>query len=466
MSAETEATGVQTVGASFRDPSGFVFTSAGILYRQINQVYQQNYDRLIDSGLYQALVSAGMLISHQVVEIEPLDPSSCYKIIQPEPVEFISYPYEWSFSQLKDAALTTLEIQKIALTHGMTLKDSSAYNIQYHHGHPVLIDTLSFEMYQEGQPWVPYRQFCQHFLAPLSLMAYCDIRMSQLLRVYIDGVPLDLTSDLLPRKTRLVLSLNLHIHLHASSQKRYAAKPVETTRKVSFMQLQGIIDSLESGVKRLQWSPSGTDWGDYYDEHNYTSAGLEDKKQIVSSFLDQMQPRSVWDLGANTGLFSRLASDRGIPTIAFDIDPGAVELNYLSCRKNNEQDILPLISDLTNPSPAIGWENQERQSLAERGPVDAIFALALIHHLVISNNVPLNRLASFFQYLGRWLVIEFVPKSDSQVQKLLASRQDIFTDYNFESFEGVFSKYFVIHRCEEIKNSQRKLYLMEKRQST
>ena len=178
------------------------------------------------------------------------------------------------------------------------------------------------------------------------------------------------------------------------------------------MQLQGIIDSLESGVKRLQWSPSGTDWGDYYDEHNYTSAGLEDKKQIVSSFLDQMQPRSVWDLGANTGLFSRLASDRGIPTIAFDIDPGAVELNYLSSRKDIEQNILPLLSDLTNPSPAIGWENQERQSLAERGPVDAIFALALIHHLVISNNVPLNRLASFFQHLGRWLVIEFVPKSD------------------------------------------------------
>jgi hypothetical protein len=463
MSAEIEADRVQTVGASFRDPSGYVFTSAGVLYRQINQVYQQNYDRLIDSGLCQALVSAGLLIPHQEVEVKPLDPSSCYKIIQPEPVKFISYPYEWSFSQLKDAALTTLEIQKIAITHGMTLKDSSAYNIAYHHGRPVLIDTLSFEILQEGQPWVPYRQFCQHFLAPLSLMAYRDVRMSQFLRIYIDGVPLDLASKLLPRKTRLVLSLNLHIHLHASSQKRYSAKPVETTRKVSLMQLQGIIDSLESGVKHLQWSPEGTDWGDYYDEHNYTAAGLEDKKQIVSSFLDQIQPGSVWDLGANTGLFSRLASDRGIPTVAFDIDPGAVELNYLTSRKDKEQHILPLLSDLTNPSPAIGWENQERQSLAERGPVDAIFALALIHHLVISNNVPLNRLATFFQQLGRWLVIEFVPKSDSQVQKLLASRQDIFTDYNFEYFEAVFAKYFVIHRCEDIKNSQRKLYLMEKR---
>jgi hypothetical protein len=463
MSAATAERQVEIAGASFRDPSGYVFTSAGVLYRQVNRIYQDNYDRLIESGLYQALVKDGLLIPHQEVEVEPLDASSCYKIIQPEPVEFISYPYEWSFSQLKDAARTTLKIQKKALEHGMTLKDSSAYNIQYHHGRPVLIDTLSFEVYQEGQPWVPYRQFCQHFLAPLSLMVYRDIRMGQLLRVYIDGLPLDLVSNLLPWKTHLVFPLYIHIHLHASSQKRYSARPVETTRKMSLVSLQGLIDSLESGVKRLHWSPVGTDWGAYYDEHNYTQAGLEDKQHIVAKFLDQIQPKSAWDLGANTGLFSRLASDRGIPTIAFDIDPGAVEQNYLTSRKNHERNILPLLSDLTNPSPAIGWENRERHSLLERTPVDAIIALALIHHLVISNNVPLDRLASFFHRLGRWLVIEFVPKSDSQVQKLLASRQDIFTDYNLENFEAVFSKYFTIHQRQDILNSERKLYLMEKK---
>jgi hypothetical protein len=463
MSADSPLNQVETVGASFRDPSGYVFTSGGVLYRQVNRIYQDNYDRLIESGLYQTLVNAGLLISHQEVDVRPLDAASCYKIIQPEPVGFISYPYEWSFSQLKDAALTTLKIQKKALEHGMTLKDSSAYNLQYHHGRPVLIDTLSFEVYQEGQPWVPYRQFCQHFLAPLSLMVYRDIRMSQLLRVYIDGLPLDLVSNLLPWKTHLVFPLYVHIHLHASSQKRYSASPVETTRKISLVQLQGLIDSLESGVKRLRWSPMGTDWGAYYDEHNYTATGLEDKKQIIAGFLDQIQPKSVWDLGANTGLFSRLASDRGIPTIAFDIDPGAVEQNYLASRKNHEKQILPLLSDLTNPSPGIGWENRERQSLLERSPVDAIFALALIHHLVISNNVPLDRLASFFHNLGQWLVIEFVPKSDSQVQKLLASRQDIFTEYNLETFEAVFARYFTIHRRQDILNSERKLYLMEKR---
>ena len=463
MSADSVLDQVETVGASFRDPSGYVFISGGVLYRQVNLIYQDNYDRLIESGLYQSLVDAGLLIPHQEVDVGPLDASSCYKIIQPEPVGFISYPYEWSFSQLKDAALTTLKIQKKALEHGMTLKDSSAYNLQYHHGRPVLIDTLSFEVYQEGQPWVPYRQFCQHFLAPLSLMVYRDIRMGQLLRVYIDGLPLDLVSSLLPWKTRLVFPLYIHIHLHASSQKRYSAKPVDATRKMSRVSLLGLIDSLESGVKRLRWSPMGTDWSTYYDEHNYTPAGLEDKKRIVAGFLDQIGPKSVWDLGANTGLFSRLASDRGIPTIAFDIDPGAVEQNYRTSRKNHEKQILPLLSDLTNPSPGIGWENRERHSLLERRPVDTIFALALIHHLVISNNVPMDRLASFFHNLGHWLVIEFVPKSDSQVQKLLASRQDIFTDYNLETFEAVFTRYFKIHQRQDILNSERKLYLMEKR---
>jgi hypothetical protein len=462
MSADNSEHKLKSVGASFRDPSGYVFTSDGVLYRQVNRIYQSNYDRLTASGLYQALVDAGLLIAHQEVEVEPLDAASCYKIIQPERVDFISYPYEWSFSQLKDAALTTLEIQKKALEHGMTLKDSSAYNIQFHHGLPVMIDTLSFENYEEGQPWVPYRQFCQHFLAPLSLMVYRDIRMSQLLRVYIDGLPLDLTSNLLPWKTHLVFPLYIHIHLHASSQKRYSAKPVETTRKMSRVSLQGLIDSLESGVRRLQWSPEGTDWGAYYDEHNYTQAGLEDKKNKVAALLEQIKPESVWDLGANTGLFSRLASDRGIPTIAFDIDPGAVEQNYLVSRKDHAQTILPLLSDLTNPSPGIGWENRERHSLLERGPVDAILALALIHHLVISNNVPLHRLASFFHGLGRWLVIEFVPKSDSQVQKLLASRRDIFDEYNLETFEAVFSRYFTIHQRQDVLNSERKLYLMER----
>jgi hypothetical protein len=428
----------------------------------------------MSSGLYEDLVSAGLLVAHQEAGVSPAVSELAYKVIQPEKVAFISYPYEWSFSQLKDAALTTLQIQKRALACGMSLKDSSAYNIQYHQGRPVLIDTLSFEVYQEGKPWDAYRQFCQHFLAPLSLMAYRDVRLGQLLRVYIDGVPLDLASRLLPASTRLVLPLLLHLHLHASAQKRYASAagsgssrqpqpPSASTRQVSRTAFLGLIDSLETGVRRLRWLPEKTEWGAYYEDTNYTRAGLEHKQQLVSRFLDRILPAGVWDLGANTGLFSRIASGRGVPTVAFDVDPGAVEKNYLETKSRSDQHLLPLLLDLTNPSPNLGWNNQERDSLSARGPVDTVLALALIHHLAIANNLPLERLASFFHQIGRNLIIEFVPKSDSQVQRLLATRADIFPGYTVENFEQVFAGYFTIHESEKVQDSERRIYWMEAR---
>jgi hypothetical protein len=206
------------VGASFRDPSGFLFTRQGVLYRQVNQEYRTHYDLLMSSGLYTRLVGMGLLIPHDEVAEQPQESEVAYRVIRPEPLEFVSYPYEWSFSQLKDAALATLAIQKQSLEAGMVLKDASMYNIQFFHGKPVLIDTLSFETYREGDPWVAYRQFCQHFLAPLALMAHTDVRLSQLLRVYIDGIPLDLAARLLPRRTRYGLGLATHIHLHAAAK--------------------------------------------------------------------------------------------------------------------------------------------------------------------------------------------------------------------------------------------------------
>lgn len=453
----------RSVEASFRDPSGHLFTLDGTLFRQVNRFYQEHYTHLMDSGLYQSLVKDGLLIPHEEVSVTPPDPSLAWKVIQPETIPFISYPYEWSFSQLKDAAQVTLEIQKRALGHGMVLKDSSAYNIQYHQGKPVLIDTLSFEIYTEGQPWIAYRQFCQHFLAPLSLMSHRDIRLGQLLRIYIDGVPLDLASRLLPWKTRFNWPLQMHIHLHAASQKRYASSSLPGERKMGKTAMLGWIDSLESAIRGLSWSPEGTAWSEYYTDTNYTSSGLEHKKALVREYLDFFHPKSIWDLGANTGLFSRIASQMGIQTIAFDIDPGAVELNYRECRKESETNLLPLLLDLTNPSPGIGWENRERQAFAERGPADAVMALALIHHLAIANNVPLQRLASFLHGLSQWLLIEFIPKGDSQVQRLLASREDIFTEYTQANFEQVFASRYTIHRVEAIQDSQRSLYLMEAR---
>ena len=453
--------------SSFRDPSGFLFIRSGVLYRQVNYDYKEHYDLLINSGLYKSLVDSKLLIPHEEVAIDYVKSGNAYKVLKPEPIDFISYPYEWCFSQLKNSALTTLEIQKEALKYGMTLKDCSAYNIQFSKGRPVFIDTLSFERYREGEPWIAYRQFCQHFLDPLALMSHKDIRLNQLLRVYLDGIPLDLASSLLPFRSRFNVTLLLHIHLHSASQKHYADKPVRKEmigKRVSMRSFMGLVDSLESCVRKLRWSPQDTEWHDYYlSSSNYIVEAINHKKQLVSDFLDKLRPQVVWDLGANTGLFSRIAGDKGIQTICFDIDPACVEINYLTTVEKGETNIFPLLLDLANPSPGIGWENKERMSLWERGHADTVLALALIHHLAISNNLPLDSIARFFNKICSSLIIEFIPKSDSNVQTLLATREDIFPNYTQEGFENEFSKLFSIEGCVNISNSERTMYLMVSR---
>ncbi len=381
-------------------------------------------------------------------------------------MSFISYPYEWSFGQLKDAALATLSIQKRALQYGMSLKDASAYNIQFQNGKAALIDTLSFEKYPEGEPWVAYRQFCQHFLAPLALMAWRDVRLGLLLREYIDGIPLDLASKLLPRRTRLDPGLLAHIHLHAGAQKRYADSDVAERRHgrtMSKAALLALVESLRNTVKKLEWKAAGTEWGEYYDATNYSEAAFEHKKQLVSVWAEKACPRLVWDLGANTGVFSRLCSSTDSYVVAWDIDPAAVERNWRQVRKEKQASLLPLLLDLANPSPAIGWDNGERDSFAQRGPADLILALALIHHLAISNNLPLGRIAQAMAGWGEFLIIEFVPRSDSQVQKLLRNRKDIFEGYTRENFEAEFEKFFEILECQPLKESERWMYLMRRR---
>ena len=452
------------ISSSFRDPSGFLFYEGALIYRQINKSYKENHDYLINSGLYKELSDSQLLISHEEVDSKYARSNEAYKIIKPELLPFISYPYEWCFSQLRAAALITLQIQKKSLQYGMSLKDCSAYNVQFAKGKPILIDTLSFEKYEPGKPWVAYRQFCQHFLAPLALTAYKDIRLSQLFRIYVDGIPLDLASKLLTLTSFFSFPLLLHIHLHAKSQRHFADKKVNlNSQNVTKLSLLGLVDNLESIITKLKWQPKNTEWADYYDKTNYSQEAFDNKKQIVAEFLDKVNPKNVWDFGANTGIFSRIASSKGIQTISFDNDPAACEKNYLESTKNNETNILPLLLDLTNPSPAIGWENQERASLFERGPADMVFALALIHHLAISNNLPFSKIADFFNKICNSLIIEFIPKEDSQVKRLLATREDIFDLYTQKSFEEEFKKYFTIQRSLNILNSKRTLYLMTKK---
>jgi hypothetical protein len=330
----------------------------------------------------------------------------------------------------------------------------------------VLIDTLSFGRLPEGEPWVAYRQFCQHFLAPLALMSYRDVRLGQLLRVHLDGVPLDLAAELLPTRAKSRPPLLMHVFAHAKSQSKHSgdAQAGTADRKRGGFNLQafrGVLSSLESGIRKLSWDPDGTTWSGYYGEaDHYTAEAGDHKRALVEEYLTAAGPASVWDLGGNTGPFSRIASERGIPTVCFDIDPGCVEVNYREVVSKGQANLLPLIMDLTNPSPSIGWDNRERDSLRERGPADMAFALALVHHLAIGNNVPLPQIAATFRGLCTWLAIEFVPKSDPKVGVLLASREDIFPDYAQEGFERAFAPLFDVQRSELVKGSERTLYLM------
>jgi len=458
---------IQKVSGSFRDPSGFVFSYKDQLYRQVNLSYKDDYDLLMGSGLYADLTQRGWLVKHQEAANLPLRSDAGYKIIQPAPIRFISFPYEWCFSQLKDAALLTLDIQQKALQHGMVLKDASAYNIQFDQGRPVLIDTLSFTKYIQNQPWVAYRQFCQHFLAPLALMSNKDARLNKLSQNFIDGVPLDLAGKLLPKYLLRNPGIFMHLHLQVLSQKVMQTQAEQPTRRkytVAKSSLIELCSHLRRTIQKLTWKPDRTDWANYYQSTNYSDPAFEFKADFIKKEVEKLKPRVIWDLGANTGFFSKcFVPDKNSLVISSDYDPGAVEINYLDCKTNGINNVLPLVIDLTNPSPSIGWENEEHQSFLKRGPADLVFALALVHHLAISNNLPLEKICDLMAGIGKHLVIEFVPKEDSQVKRLLSSRDDIFSDYTPDNFIKVFSEKFTIQHQELIPGSLRQIFLMERK---
>lgn len=446
--------------ASFRDPDGFICVEDNKIFRIINESYKPNYELLMQSGLYEELVSKQYLISHSEIETNEF-----WKKIFPVQVPFISYPYEWSFSQLKDSALLTLKIQRIALKYGMSLKDASAYNIQFLNGKPIFIDTLSFEKYEEGQPWKAYRQFCQHFLAPLLLMQYTDLRLLLTLKNFIDGIPLDLAIKLLPLRAKIRPSIFTNICLQVYFSKKYEDKNIDfkKTANISKEKLLEMNEQLQDLVMSLKFPHADTEWGEYYTFTNYSDNSFKAKADIVSSYIDTIKPQSLWDLGANNGHFTRLASEKGINAYAFDIDPVACEKNYNQIKRNQEKNLLPLLFDLTNPSPSIGFANEERGNLLERNTPDCIMALALIHHIAISNNVPLIMIAEFFSKLAPYCILEFVPKSDSQVKKLLATREDIFPEYTEEGFEKYFFEYYDIIEKNIVGESTRTLYLLKRK---
>jgi len=444
--------------SSFRDPSGVIYYQNNKVFRKVFNSYKENFVFFENSGLSKALVGKKLLLGYKKTNITS-NQQKIYLTLSVPKIPHISYPYEWTFPQLKAAALLTLEIQKNALNHSMTLKDASAYNVQFLGFSPIFIDHLSFEKLNQG-PWIAYGQFCRHFLGPLLLMGYVDQRLNCLLKNYIDGIPLDLVSKLLPKKTYLNPGIFSHIHLHSKNQKKFANRSTKV-KKINLHNQLAIIDNLESIISNLQPKADKTEWGDYYEFTNYSDKSFKHKKTIVSSLLDKTKPKKVLDLGANNGEFSKLASKKNIYTVSLDLDPVAVEKNYIKSVKDKDNFLLALISDLTNPTPSIGWDLKERKSFINRADFDTVFALALIHHICISNNVPFSLFAKFLQRLGKYLIVEFIPKSDSKVQILLSTRTDIFDRYSQDEFENEFSKYFMILDKIPISKSERTIYLMK-----
>jgi len=461
--------------SSFRDPSGHVFFQNGCALRKINKTYFRDFDSLVSSGLYDLLVDKRYLVPHSVVER-----TNDHVIIKPRQIDFFTYPYEWCFSQLKDAAILTLEIQLHALEKGMALKDASAFNICFFENKPLFIDTLSFEQYRSGEPWGAYGQFCSHFLGPLVLWK-TGFRTSWYLgEDHLNGADLALVSKLLPLRTYFQPSILTNIHLHARAiashrVSEYRNQEVKDSRnaKLSRKSLVNIVTSLLLVVKNLELDVSSASsmWSGYYTFTNYGDEDFKLKEEILTEWSREGSYQAVWDIGANDGHFSRLI-DTGSATIySSDVDPLAVELNYRSAKEHGHKYIQPFVSNMMEPSPGVGFSNTERTALRERlrnVNLDCIVALAVVHHLCISQNCRFSMLASLWSEMASILIVEFVEPDDSWAINLLDRKgyaKSLFSWYNREEFERVFSEHYLVKQKRELGSGKRVLYLMERKQS-
>jgi len=448
--------------SSYRDPSGFIFEKEGIIYRQVNQVFKEDFDFFTSSGCCENLIKKGLLIPHEIIEENYTGQKDYYKTLRPDQVPFISYAYEWSFDMLKDAALLTLQLLKESLSYGLILKDATPFNIQWYKGKLIFIDSLSFEKYDEQKPWIAYRQFCECFLSPLLLMHYTKQPLQQLLLAYPEGIPLPITKSLLPGKTKLSLHIYLHIHLHAKISSKNNSN---SSRQAHFskQKLLNLISSLETILHKVKAPAQQTTWSEYYDEASQRNNYLEEKKKLMNDWVGSLTSvKTAADLGANDGVFSKLLAGHNIATIATDFDPLCINNLYKEIKDTNFSGLQPMIIDLSNPSPAIGVNNTERTSFIDRIQVNLATALALIHHLAIGKNIPFEKVADMFSKISDYLIIEFVPKEDEKVQLMLQNKEDIYTAYTEENFEKSFETYYTIQRKEKVGSSGRTLFLMKR----
>jgi len=453
---------------SFRDPSGTVLVAADRVFRTVMPFAAADYESTRRSGILEDLVSRGLVVDERPVGKEvlgSLGEGASYVVEHPK-LPFISYPYEWCFHALKDAALLHLEVHLRCLERGVTLSDASAFNIQFRGPTPVFIDTLSFRPYREGEIWTAHRQFCDHFLNPLLLRALLGIPHNAWYRGSMDGIPLEHLANALPFGAKLSWNVLKHVVLHSLLEKASASGRLAGAAgqvRLPLVAFRRILTGLRDWVGALQPKDrSKTVWQDYARVNSYSEEEARKKAQFVAEFAAATKPALVWDLGCNSGEYSKAALGAGAGLcVGFDFDAGAVEAAYLRA-KAEKLNLLPLHLDATNPSPSQGWAQHERMGMRERSPADAILALALVHHLAVARNVPLDYVVDWLTGLARTGIIEFVQKDDPMVRELLRLREDIFSRYSEPDFERALRARARIHKVEQVSAAGRKLYWFER----
>ncbi|MBI5020651.1 MAG: class I SAM-dependent methyltransferase [Ignavibacteriales bacterium] len=429
---------------SFRDRHGRIIYSGGSVYRGISELTLQNWNALIATKFFQPATEQNKLVQTIKVEKNQLSDISIGEgwaaVLKHQVIPFISYPYEWSFGMMKDAALLQLELLEKAIKEDMTMKDATSFNIQWFGANPVFIDIASFENLNPGTPWVGYRQFCEMFLYPLMLQAYKNIHFHPWMRGSIDGIDPEEFNNLMSCRDMFRRGVFVDVYLQSKLQKKYATttkKVKDDIKSVGFRKemILSNIRRLTKIVNGLNWKQSKSEWSDYADDNSYSNQDAKFKDDFVRDAVRCKDRNLVWDLGCNTGRFSRIAAEHSKYVVAMDSDHLAIERLYQELKRENCRTILPLVMNLSDASPNLGWRGLERKSLAERGKPDLILALALIHHVVISANIPLAEFIDWLASLGGDLIIEFVTKEDPMVKFLLQNKEDQYNDYELENFE-------------------------------
>lgn len=455
---------------SFRDRDGRVYHCHGRVLRGLSAVALENYLHLQDKPFYQKLLKAGKVIKTSVVPTaeNPLPESVREQwagFLEHERVPVISYAYEWTFSMLKAAASLQLHLVEQAISNGFAVKDATPYNIQFIDRKPVFIDIPSFEPLQEGEPWSGYRQFCEMFLFPLLLQAYKKCDFQPFMRASIDGVDVHTAAALFGLRDRFRKGVLSHVWLQAKMDRRYggSAENVRSNLKSAGFNRELIlvnVRKLQKLVKRLEWQAAGSEWGDYSEFHNYSDADHVRKEDFIREAVTLAKPATVWDIGCNTGQFSRIAASLCAQVVATDIDHVAVERLFLS--KDTPDNILPLVQNVADPSPNWGWRNAERSDLQSRSKPDLVLCLALIHHVVITANIPLAEFIDWLAGLTDKLVIEYVSRQDDKVKTLLRNKEDKYQDYSCESLETNLRRHFNILQQQDLNNGDRTLFYCDK----